>query len=77
MIRRVSDSAAAVNFSMNGNISGLKGLFLRGGASPEDVSDTRGYSLLRSAYQASDLLLQGGLSQQAVDVLTIISRREE
>jgi hypothetical protein len=46
-LRRVPDSAPAVNFAMNGNIQGLQELFRRGTASPQDVSDTRGYSLLR------------------------------
>ncbi|KAK3900475.1 ankyrin repeat-containing domain protein [Staphylotrichum tortipilum] len=48
-LRRVPDSAAAVNFAMNGNIPGLQELFRRGAASPQDVSDTRGYSLIRWA----------------------------
>ncbi|KAK3299171.1 ankyrin repeat-containing domain protein [Chaetomium fimeti] len=48
-LRRVPDSAPAVSFAMNGNIQGLQDLFNRGEASPQDVSDTRGYSLLRWA----------------------------
>lgn len=46
-LRRVSDSAQCVNFALNGDIDGLKDLFIRGLASPRDVSSTRGYSLLR------------------------------
>ncbi|XXG95069.1 hypothetical protein Hte_001329 [Hypoxylon texense] len=46
-LRRVPDSATCVNYAIRGNIEGLKGLFKRGAASPRDVSDTRGYSLLR------------------------------
>ena len=47
VLRRVPDSAPAVNFAMSGNIEGLQGLFRSGEASPQDVSDTRGYSLIR------------------------------
>ncbi len=46
-LRRVPDSAQSVNFALNGNIEGLKDLFIRGLASPRDVSTTRGYSVLR------------------------------
>lgn len=46
-LRRVPDSAMCVNYTIKGDIEGLKGLFRRGTASPRDVSDTRGYSLLR------------------------------
>ncbi len=46
-LRRIPDSAEAITFAMNGNIEGVKSLFGRGLASPVDVSDTRGYSLLR------------------------------
>lgn len=49
-LRRIPDSAEAVTFAMNGNIDGLKSLFVRGLASPADVSDTRGYSLLRVSW---------------------------
>lgn len=45
--RRIPDSAQCVNFALNGNIDGLKDLFIRGLASPRDVSSTRGYSILR------------------------------
>lgn len=46
-LRRVPDSAPCVNFALEGNIEALKDLFARGLASPQDVSSTRGYSLLR------------------------------
>ncbi len=46
-LRRVSDAAPCVNFALEGNIEALKDLFVRGLASPQDVSSTRGYSLLR------------------------------
>ncbi|EEP82154.1 predicted protein [Uncinocarpus reesii 1704] len=45
--RHVPDSAPAVNYTINGNINALKALFAQGLASPLDISDTRGYSLLR------------------------------
>ena len=45
--RCVPDSAPAVSYTVNGNIDALKVLFKQGMASPVDVSDTRGYSLLR------------------------------
>ena len=46
-LRRVPDTAACVTFALNGDIEGLKDLFVRGLASPRDVSNTRGYSILR------------------------------
>jgi hypothetical protein len=46
-LRRVPDSAQGVTYALEGNIDGLKSLFKQGLASPRDVSDTRGYSLLR------------------------------
>jgi hypothetical protein len=45
--RQVPDSAQCVNYTMDGNIEGLKDLFKRGLASPLDISSTRGYTLLR------------------------------
>ncbi|KAF7939982.1 uncharacterized protein EAE98_000109 [Botrytis deweyae] len=48
-LRRVPDSAQCVSFALEGNIEGLKILFMSGMASPRDVSTTRGYSLLRWA----------------------------
>ncbi len=45
--RRVPDSAQSITFAMQGNIDGLKYLFSQGSASPRDVSNSRGYSLIR------------------------------
>lgn len=55
-LRRVPDNAHAVAFALGGNIDGLKDLFRRGLASPKDVSETRGYSLLRVSHRCSLLL---------------------
>lgn len=52
LLRRVPDSAAAVDYAVKGNVDGLKDLFRRGVASPRDVSSTRGYTLLRWAMYA-------------------------
>lgn len=49
-LRRVPDTAQCVHFALNGNVEGLKGLFKRGLASPRDVSNTRGYSVLRVSF---------------------------
>ena len=46
-LRRVPDTALSIKYALTGNIEGLKTLFTRGLASPEDVCSTRGYSLLR------------------------------
>ena len=51
--RRVPDSAQCVNFALNGNTEGLRELFIRGMASPWDVSSTRGYSVLRVSHPAA------------------------
>ena len=64
-LRRVPDSAQCVNFALNGNIDGLKDLFSKGLASPQDVSTTRGYSILRWAmygkqFQTCKFLLNAG-----------------
>ncbi|KAL8830340.1 MAG: hypothetical protein Q9170_005776 [Blastenia crenularia] len=62
---RVPGSAQCVNFALNGNVDGLKELFIRGQASPRDVSSTRGYSVLRWAmygrqYQICKFLVNFG-----------------
>jgi hypothetical protein len=49
-LRRVLDSAPCIDFALFGNIDGLKDLFARGLASPRDVSNTRGYSVLRVSF---------------------------
>ncbi|KAI9746289.1 MAG: hypothetical protein M1835_002448, partial [Candelina submexicana] len=64
-LRRVPDSAQCINFALTGNIDGLKDLFIRGLASPGDVSTTRGYSVLRWAmygkqFQTCKFLLHAG-----------------
>ena len=46
-LRRVPDSALCIKYALTGNIEGLRTLFARGLASPMDVCNTRGYSLLR------------------------------
>lgn len=51
--RRIPGSSPAVNHSVNGDIDALKRLFSQGMASPNDVSNTRGYSLLRASKQRS------------------------
>ena len=45
-LRRVPDTALSIKYALTGNIEGLKTLFTRGLASPVDVCNTRGYSLL-------------------------------
>ncbi|KAK6346704.1 hypothetical protein TWF696_006820 [Orbilia brochopaga] len=55
-MRRVPDDAQSITFAMQGNIEGLKYLFNQGLASPRDVSDSRGYTLMRWA-------LYGGMHQ--------------
>ena len=52
-LRRVPDTALSIKYAMTGNIDGLKTLFTRGLASPEDVCSTRGYSLLRVSMPCS------------------------
>ncbi|KAI1153406.1 ankyrin repeat-containing domain protein [Nemania diffusa] len=66
-LRRVPDSATCVNYAVRGNIEGLKGLFRRGAASPRDVSDTRGYSLLRWALYANQFETVRFLALQGAD----------
>ncbi len=45
--RRILDPSQSIAFAMQGNIEGLKYLFGQGLALPGDVSDSRGYTLLR------------------------------
>lgn len=47
--RRVADDSQSITFAMQGNIEGLKHLFTQGLAGPRDVSDSRGYTLMRWA----------------------------
>lgn len=46
-VRRVPDDSQSIAFAMQGNIDGLKHLFSQGLISPRDVSDSRGFSLMR------------------------------
>ncbi|KAI1131417.1 ankyrin repeat-containing domain protein [Nemania abortiva] len=66
-LRQVPDSAACVNYAIKGDIEGLKDLFKRGVASPRDVSDTRGYSLLRWALYANQFETARFLTLQGAD----------
>lgn len=43
---KVSDTAQSISFAMKGDIDGLKYLFSQGLASPRDVSNSRGFSLV-------------------------------
>jgi ankyrin repeat protein len=45
--RRVADDSQSITSAMQGNIEDLKHLFSQGLAGPRDVSDSRGYSLMR------------------------------
>ncbi|KAH7310568.1 ankyrin repeat-containing domain protein [Stachybotrys elegans] len=65
--RHVPDSAPAINYTVNGNIDALKMLFSRGLASPNDVSNTRGYSLLRWAVYAQQWETVDFLYDQGAD----------
>lgn len=47
--QRVADDSQSITFAMEGNIEGLKHLFTQGLAGPRDVSDSRGYTLMRWA----------------------------
>lgn len=49
MVNRVPDTSQSIIFAMQGNIEGLKNLFTQGLAGPRDVSDSRGYTLMRWA----------------------------
>ncbi|KAM7215308.1 ankyrin [Rhypophila decipiens] len=55
-LRRVPDTALSVAYARQGNIDGLRFLFHDGLASPRDISDSRGFSLIRWA-------LYGGMHQ--------------
>lgn len=44
---KVPDTAKSISFAINGDIDGLRYLFTEGFASPRDVSNSRGFSLMR------------------------------
>ena len=43
---KISDTAQSISFAMKGDIDGLKYLFSQGLASPRDVSNSRGFTLV-------------------------------
>lgn len=45
--RRVPDDSQSISFAMQGNIDGLKYLFSQGMVGPRDVSESRGFTLMR------------------------------
>ena len=53
--RRVPDTSQSVEFALRGDIAGLKHLFAHGLASPRDVSDSRGFTLLRVSFKLAVL----------------------
>jgi hypothetical protein len=59
---RVPDTAQSITFALKGDITGLKDLFSRRLASPSDVSNSRGFSLIRvgilHTYHSSGLELR-------------------
>lgn len=64
-LNSVPDNAQCVNFTLNGNIEGLKYLLSNGLASPRDISLGRGYTLLRWAlyakqYETCKFLIHAG-----------------
>jgi len=46
-IRRIPDDSQSITFAMQGNIDGLKYMFSQGLVGPRDVSDSRGFTLMR------------------------------
>ena len=45
--RRIPDDSQSIAFAMQGNIDGLKHLFSQGLITPRDVSNSRGFTLMR------------------------------
>ena len=45
--RRIPDDSQSITFAMQGNIDGLKHLFSQGLVGPRDVSESRGFTLMR------------------------------
>lgn len=50
VLRRVPDTSLSISYARQGNIDGLRYLFAQGLASPRDVSDSRGFSLVRVCF---------------------------
>jgi hypothetical protein len=71
-LRRIPGDAPANLFVLAGNVEKMQDLFSRGLASPCDVSETRGYSLLRVSRDAllivicADDVLQVGLVRHSI-----------
>ena len=70
--RRVPDDSQSISFAMQGNIDGLKYLFSQGLAGPRDVSDSRGFTLMRVSllsnhyrYTILSILVVGALRRYA------------
>lgn len=53
--RRTPDDSQSISFAMQGNIDGLKYLFSQGLANPREVSDSRGFTLMRVSLHSSIL----------------------
>lgn len=58
--RRVADDSQSISFAMQGNIDGLKYLFSQGLAGPRDVSDSRGFTLMRVSFLSFCLTIVSG-----------------
>lgn len=66
---RVPDTAKSIAFALKGDIDGLKYLFSRGLASPSDVSDSRGFSLIRVSFTPFSLSLSWNNAESLVGAL--------
>ncbi|KIW88525.1 uncharacterized protein Z519_11094 [Cladophialophora bantiana CBS 173.52] len=65
--RRIPDDSPSINFAMKGNVDGLRFLFSQKLAHPKDVSQSRGYTLMRWA-------LYGGMHNYYETVKFLISQ---
>lgn len=54
--RRIPDDSQSITFAMQGNIDGLRYLFNRKLAGPRDVSDSRGFTLMRVGLLLTSIL---------------------
>ena len=68
--RKVPDAAQSIWFALKGDIDGLKNLFSQGLASPRDVSDSRGFSLVMVS---RTILAQVSFSMSARRMLIILA----